>query len=126
MTQVLAGQTDSYTGADVAAVCREAALAALEEDMEAAADNGAGARGRRPSRHQRIRLRAVCTQQAAPDCGLRQALASSRTVSVHMPALLAHHLALKVCSLWSSQSSMPPSNHCHSIHEAFNFAYKQG
>ena len=37
MAQGLARQTKNYTGADVAAVCREAALAALEDDMEAAA-----------------------------------------------------------------------------------------
>lgn len=33
--QALAEQSGSYTGADIAAVCREAALAALEEDIEA-------------------------------------------------------------------------------------------
>ena len=34
--QALAERTVDYTGADIAAVCREAALAALEEDIAAA------------------------------------------------------------------------------------------
>ncbi len=35
--QGLAAVSDGYTGADLAAACREAALAALEEDIDAAA-----------------------------------------------------------------------------------------
>lgn len=31
----LAARTDGYTGADIASVCREAAIAALEEDLNA-------------------------------------------------------------------------------------------
>ncbi|XP_024534829.1 calmodulin-interacting protein 111 [Selaginella moellendorffii] len=34
---VLASYTESYTGADIAAVCREAALAALEDDLDSVA-----------------------------------------------------------------------------------------
>lgn len=37
----LAAATPGYTGADIAAVCREAALAALDEDLDAAAVGGA-------------------------------------------------------------------------------------
>lgn len=35
-TDQLAAATSGYTGADIAAVCREAALAALDEDLQAA------------------------------------------------------------------------------------------
>ena len=34
--KVVAARTEGYSGAEVAAVCNEAALAALEEDVEAA------------------------------------------------------------------------------------------
>ena len=38
--QALAAEAEGYTGADLAAVCREAALAALQEDIGAAAVAG--------------------------------------------------------------------------------------
>ena len=51
--QALAAASDGYTGADLAAVCREAALAALEEDIDAVAVAGrhfvAALRAVRPS-----------------------------------------------------------------------------
>ncbi len=36
-SQAIAADAEGYTGADLAAVCREAALAALQEDIEAVA-----------------------------------------------------------------------------------------